>query len=418
MEKHEGEEVAKIPGSVSRIEDLPDVLLFNGILPYLDAIDLARLACCNTRLNKTAAADQLWYPIFISHYSPGGGLRHHKRYNNNPNKGREPPPYPWQTWHQAFCSKQNIRCVECKEHTPYVFTLLPSRVRLCERCEYTTPKYALVTELEARARYLLDDEDLRSLPFKKVQIKKFCVYFFLRSDVEKLAHATLVQFEGRDLSVDRHKEEQNISNAVDTNCSKPSFEAWDEVDGSSADSGNDYLDDEALAEDTSNAMVLTEISKNEMSLHGSDEPSQDTPFQTLENTEHALNRGEKKALRKEHKRQVKAENREKRMGKKIGKDPHWEHSFAESGSKNSQFLKEVENVGENLNTVDRGKVKKKHRSKREHVAASNGAYREDKFLGYNSQLKAKSPSDWVKERDWLEVVLGRYGISALELVRF
>jgi len=417
MEKHEGE-IAQNMVSVSRIEDLPDVLLFNGILPHLDGIDLARLACCNTRLNKTAAADQLWYPLFISNYPSGGGLRHHKRYNNDPNKGREPPPYPWQTWHQAFCSKQNKRCIECKEHTPYVFTLLPFRVSLCERCEYTTPKYALVTELEARARYLLDDEDLHSLPFKKVQIKKFCVYFFLRLDVEKLARGTLMQFEGRDLSMDRHKDEQKISNAVDTSCSKSSFEAWDEVDGSSADSGNDYLEDEMLAEDTSNAMVLTEISKSEMFLHGSYDPSQDMPVQILGDTEHALNRGEKKALRKEHKRQVKAENREKRMGKKIGKDPHWEHSFADSGSKNSKFSKEVENAGENLNTIGRSKVKKKHRSKREHVAASNGAYREDKFLGYNSQLKAKSPSDWVKERDWLEVELGRYGISALELVRF
>jgi len=105
MEKHEGE-VAESMGSISRIEDLPDVLLFNGILSQLDAIDLARLACCSTRLNKTAAADQLWYPIFIDNYPLGGGLRHHKRYNNDPNKGKEPPPYPWQTWHQAFCSKQ------------------------------------------------------------------------------------------------------------------------------------------------------------------------------------------------------------------------------------------------------------------------------------------------------------------------
>jgi len=186
---------------------------------------LARLACCNTRLNKTATADQLWYPLFISNYPSGGGLRHHKRYNNDPNKGREPPPYPWQMWHQAFYSKQNKRCIKCKEHTPYIFTLLPFRVSLCERCEYTTPKYALVTELEARVRYLLDDEDLHSLPFKKVQIKKFCVYFFLRLDVENIARGTLMQFEGRDLSMDRHKDEQRISNVVDTSCSKSSFEA-------------------------------------------------------------------------------------------------------------------------------------------------------------------------------------------------
>jgi hypothetical protein len=36
---------------------------------------------------------------------------------------------------------------------------------------------------KAKAHYLLDDEDILSSPFKKMQIKKFCVYFFLRLKV-------------------------------------------------------------------------------------------------------------------------------------------------------------------------------------------------------------------------------------------
>ncbi|KAH9316017.1 hypothetical protein KI387_024644, partial [Taxus chinensis] len=216
----------------------------------------------------------------------------------------------------------NIRCVECKEHTPYVFTLLPSNVRLCERCEYTCLKYALVTEREARGRYLLDDEDLRSLQFKKVKIKKFYVYLFLRSSVETLAHGKGTEFEGRDhFRRDKHKKEEKNSNSVKASCGESSVEAWDEVDGSSAESNNGPDDSETLAEDVSNTMVLSEMNKNEESLHGSVELSQDIVVQGLENAEHAFDREEKKALRKEHKRQVKAENREKRMGKKLGEKP-------------------------------------------------------------------------------------------------
>jgi hypothetical protein len=39
------------------------------------------------------------------------------------------------------------------------------------------------------------------------------------------------------------------SSAVDTSCSKSTFEEWDEVDGSSAESGNDYVEGETLTED-------------------------------------------------------------------------------------------------------------------------------------------------------------------------
>jgi hypothetical protein len=118
----------------------------------------------------------------------------------------------------------NVNNFENREHTRYVFTLLSSRVRLCERCKYTTPKYALVTELKAKARYHLDDKNLLSLPFKKVRIKKFCVHFFLRLEVEELAHVRQVKFEGGDLALDIHKEEKKTSNVVDMNCSKSSSE--------------------------------------------------------------------------------------------------------------------------------------------------------------------------------------------------
>eukprot|EP01018_Ginkgo_biloba_P028990 Gb_14753 [translate_table: standard] len=315
------------------------------------------------------------------------------------------------------------------------------------RCEYTGPKYALVTELEAKGRYLLDDEDLRALPFKKVKIKKFCVYFFLRSSVEKLALAKRLQFEGRYHSgMGKIEEEQKIENIVDASCSKFTTEAWAEAErnhsGSSGESDNDFFEDGMLAGDVSNIMVLTEESKSETSLHTSAEGSQNIFVQTSENTEQGLDREERKALRKEHKRQVKAENREKRMGKRMGKDsPQWELRLAENNWKNSLYLNdssagkagtrtigsgagrntsvEGQNADENLNTDERGKVKKKHRkTKREHVAASNGGYRQEQYLGYNSQLKTKSPSDWVKERHWLEVELGCYGISALELAQF
>ncbi|GLJ39603.1 hypothetical protein SUGI_0809350 [Cryptomeria japonica] len=377
------EEVGNTDGRCfSRLEELPDVLLQQRVLPLLNATDLGRLACCNTRLHTAALADHLWYPLFILHNSSliNRPYRNKKRLS-------DPPPYPWQSWHQAFCSKQNIRCVECKEHTPYVFTLLPSNVRLCERCEYTCPKYALVTEREARGRYLLDDEDLHNLQYKKVRIRKFYVYLFLRSAVEAISHGKGADFEGRNQFRDKHEEETNEC-SIEANCSKPRIEAWTEGDGSSSESNKTQDDDDTLAEDVSNTMVSSVMNKNEKPLNGSVELKQDMAVQGLENAKHASDREERKALRKEHKRQVKAENREKRLGKKLGKSPNGEHSCAENSGKNSFHLKEIENADENLSIGDSGKFKKKHRTKRDH------------------------------ERDWLESELGRNGISALELAQF
>ena len=41
--------------------------------------------------------------------------------------------------------------------------------------------------MEAKQRYLLTDEDLQPLRFKKVVMKRFTVYFFLKSEVESIA---------------------------------------------------------------------------------------------------------------------------------------------------------------------------------------------------------------------------------------
>eukprot|EP00252_Welwitschia_mirabilis_P006229 TRINITY_DN17035_c0_g1_i2.p1 TRINITY_DN17035_c0_g1~~TRINITY_DN17035_c0_g1_i2.p1 ORF type:complete len:385 (-),score=60.35 TRINITY_DN17035_c0_g1_i2:76-1230(-) len=372
------------PVNISGLDDLPDSLLQHVLLPKLDAPDLAMLACCNRRMSRTATVDDLWRPLFNTHFNMSFLFR---KYYKKVNCGEgDPPPCPWPTWHCAFCYQQSIRCVECKEHTPYIFTLSPSHVRLCERCEQASPKYALVTELEAKGVYLLDDDDLRNLPFKVIKIKKTCLYLFLKEAVEELAYKKQKRIEeGRSSDISKEGQVKNlISDEMD--CSPSSVQTLERhgeslSDGSETDRTNDNVN--------SSAGIFVQ-------------------------TDRRTERSDKRAMRKKHKQQVKSENREKRMTKASGKDAQNRSTRTNYRSGCSQFNETKSNIEVEMD--EKVRIKSKHRSKREHVAAASvGAYRGHSFLGYVSQLKTKSPSVWIKEREWLEAELGQNGISALEL---
>eukprot|EP01018_Ginkgo_biloba_P028988 Gb_14755 [translate_table: standard] len=93
--------------SISRLEALPDALLLHTILPLLDAFDLGRLACCNSRLNRAAVMDHLWYPLLRQNPQfSGPRIEIFHKTNRGSEFAIENPPHPWQTWYQVFCFKQ------------------------------------------------------------------------------------------------------------------------------------------------------------------------------------------------------------------------------------------------------------------------------------------------------------------------
>ncbi|ERN03011.1 uncharacterized protein LOC18431142 [Amborella trichopoda] len=279
---------------VSDLERLPESILLHKILSLLQPRELALLSCSASKLRPLAISDELWFPICCKL-----GLL------PKPVKGKlQQNPYPWRNWHQLFCCKKNVKCIECNGDTPYVFKLTPSPVRLCERCEFMGQKYALATELEAKGRFLLTDVDLQSLPFKEMKLKRMSVYFFLRSSLENTAkeNTHLLENEGR---------------VVDITESNESGEECEEF------------------------------------YECADGPSEPCKFQEPENNNADFAKDGKKALRKEHKRLVKKESREKLMGAK---------------SEESRNIHSIDVPSPSL----KGKFKKGWKTKREHLEGNAG----------------------------------------------
>ncbi|GIL68696.1 hypothetical protein Vafri_21931 [Volvox africanus] len=140
---------------------LPSSLLLNHLLPVLDAVDLVRLGSCCRALHAAAFSDDVWRPLCEA---LGWGC------------------FPrGNSWQACFSSRRRMLCVECGAPSRYVFALL--ECRLCERCEHRSPKYGLVTALEAAERYGVPFTALASLLYHETCGARF----YLRSAVETLS---------------------------------------------------------------------------------------------------------------------------------------------------------------------------------------------------------------------------------------
>eukprot|EP00249_Psilotum_nudum_P011267 c23069_g1_i1 orf=77-1342(+) len=415
--------------ATSPLEALPDTILYHSILPSLDMISLGLLACCSKRLLRVASSDHLWFPLCR-------GLGCLLSQQDSEFVGQS-PPRPWLSWHQLFCSKQNRRCVECRRYTPYVFTLAWPQFRLCERCEQECPKYALVTEREAKGRYLLTDDELWGLPFKKVCHKRFSVYFFAKVDIERASYGMDAQYEnGNEIQCGKKVERKGD---------------FDDTKAQEGCQGNDTskectnILDQEIVEDHlhsqfSNIELFEEHSGDQQnsSSDGIESSSRDNQEVSMHKAENMVGRDHRREIRKEHKRQVKAAKREKRNLRSAGvlsfsgSPKSVENVLCKTNLDDEGMLRGVEKVSRyalqsfspgsaspsanELTDVQNAGKFHKWRSKREHVSASSGGFRQGETIGCNLQWRSKSRSDWVSERDWLEVELGPYGFSALELV--
>lgn len=420
------------------LDALPDTILLHSILPLLDFSSLGRLACCSLRFSKAAVVDHLWFPI-CCRFDWRLTQRDWLKLMLGTCKGPivQPPPEPWHSWHQLFCFKQNRRCIECGEHTPYVYTLSSSRFPLCERCEYACPKYVLITELEAKARYLLTDEDLRGLPYKKVCHKRFCVYFFLKTDVELVAFGRGAKM-GHDsrnhekiIETDIHKDKllSHIEGQLDEqSCSQ----TVTNVEPNNSIVLNAVKDVQLQAE----GLCISELSERPLSNDDAFAISQDSIQGDVQYGSESTLGGDdgericKKEQRKEHKRQVKAAQREKRMFGSTGISGSQDKNRGDSQKVDGKKVSKVGNTGLVDQNIQRGSgavqtlvelpglkkdlKKNKWRTKREHTTAVS-PYGQTETMECNVKWKTKSPSVWVREREWLEVELGPYGLSALEL---
>lgn len=90
-------------------------------------------------------------------HKPSSSFEDHKVYGScNPQPFcRGWGPYPRTvSWRDGFCSQRRSLCVECGRPSRYVFAITGER--LCDKCEHASPKYALVTALEASQHYGLN----------------------------------------------------------------------------------------------------------------------------------------------------------------------------------------------------------------------------------------------------------------------
>ncbi|GIL68697.1 hypothetical protein Vafri_21931 [Volvox africanus] len=157
--------LVKPPGSIYSLALLPrshDLEISQAqLLPVLDAVDLVRLGSCCRALHAAAFSDDVWRPLCEA---LGWGC------------------FPrGNSWQACFSSRRRMLCVECGAPSRYVFALL--ECRLCERCEHRSPKYGLVTALEAAERYGVPFTALASLLYHETCGARF----YLRSAVETLS---------------------------------------------------------------------------------------------------------------------------------------------------------------------------------------------------------------------------------------
>ncbi|MEW5297630.1 MAG: hypothetical protein WDW36_000828 [Sanguina aurantia] len=123
---------------------LPHVILLSHIFPLLSEKSIVRLGSCSHHLKAPAFADVLWRPKC---------------------EARKWGPFSrGVSWLAGFSQRQRQLCSECRQATPYVFTILGPAYRLCERCENQSTKYSLVTACEAAERYGLMPSQLQPLP--------------------------------------------------------------------------------------------------------------------------------------------------------------------------------------------------------------------------------------------------------------
>ena len=240
--------------------------------------------------------------------------------------------------------------------------------------------------MEAKQRYLLTDEDLQPLRFKKVGMKRFSVYFFLKSEVESIATRNSLQ----NVQPQTIGEEQRTKNVR--------FDPFN----ASCHRGNEH--GVFHYEESSSKDIDYGVSKIQIRF----EESHTQEAVAHEDVSHVIFRdvdaekAHKKEIRKEHKRLVKSMKREQRLVK----------SSNTSGAHTAISSSNSINVSSLRSNVIQAKVKKKWRTKREHIINMDSNRSPDFAEG-----KSKARSDWIREREWLEIELGPYGISALELAR-
>ncbi|KAG2431766.1 hypothetical protein HXX76_009262 [Chlamydomonas incerta] len=140
---------------------LPVPLLLNSVLPLLSAPDVVRLAACCRHLKEGAFADDVWRPRCEAR---GWALQ-----------------FRGMGWQECYTARRQTLCVECGEASRYVFLLLSCR--LCEKCEHASPRYSLVTALEAAERYGVPYAALGGVPYHEACNTRF----YLRTTVESMA---------------------------------------------------------------------------------------------------------------------------------------------------------------------------------------------------------------------------------------
>ncbi|PNH04701.1 hypothetical protein TSOC_009104 [Tetrabaena socialis] len=168
-----GEMDANVDVDVMRAPELlallPASVLLNNVLAHLSAADAVRLGSCSRALRLVAFADEVWrgrcedrgWGPFARGVSWQGGI----------SEGA------------GFSATRSSLCVECLRPSRYVFALLSCR--LCEACEHRSPRYGLVTALEAAERYGVPYDKLEGLPYHDACRTRF----FMRAAVEELAAA-------------------------------------------------------------------------------------------------------------------------------------------------------------------------------------------------------------------------------------
>eukprot|EP00897_Mesotaenium_endlicherianum_P009298 jgi/Mesen1/8397/ME000468S07834 len=344
-------------------EQLPLAFIFDRLRQTLDARTLALLSCCNRDIHFVASANGLWEDLCTDK----GWVRNICG-TKEKTIGADDDEFFWEydedfhtcatavsgaggrehatSWHALFCSKQNSRCRACATPTQYVFILLPDRPRLCERCEQAIPAYGLISKKEALQRYKLDPEDISGLMRKSIAGRAF----FMRGAVEQamIAKHGLITSKGKHI-VDglNEVESESSDQEEDKGCRTGAPQKYTKgEDERLEDEGNS--DNSCAASPGNLGKSLDEV------------------------------REMRRELRKEHKKQVKAANRESRALRSEGLKPHSPSAY--------------------------------------HLKASPKASNSSKGRGSRSrEHRQKQPSEWVKEREWLEEEVGQFGFSALEL---
>ncbi|GLC33798.1 hypothetical protein PLESTM_000112500 [Pleodorina starrii] len=151
-------------GACDMLALLPAPLLLSSVFPLLDAADLIRLGSCCRALRSAAFSDEVWQPrceaLGWSAFPRGT------------------------SWQAGFSSRRRTLCVECGSPSRYVFALLGCW--LCEKCEHGSPRYGLVTALEAAKRYGVPYAALAALSYHEACGTRF----YLRSAVEAIARSS------------------------------------------------------------------------------------------------------------------------------------------------------------------------------------------------------------------------------------